>query len=213
MHAMDYAAIETLGIPRLLLMDHAGLAVARQIPPLLPKVLGSILICCGTGYNGGDGLSAARHLQGWGYHPQILLAGSISRLRDEPALFARIARQLGMSIREVTALPDKTVSRLMQESAVIVDALLGIGLQGTVREPTAGLILLINRSGKPVVAVDLPSGLNGDTGAIQGAAIKATVTVTFGRIKRGCIAGEGPSHAGRIVVEAITFPQQVLDRE
>lgn len=210
MQAADAAAIDDLGIPRLLLMDHAGLAVARHAAALLCDPSAPIAICCGTGYNGGDGLSAARHLQGWGYRPRVILTESLSRLRDEPAVFARIALRLKIAIHEVTATPDEAAGRALQESAVIIDALLGIGLKGLVRQPVAGLIERINQAQRPVVAVDVPSGLNGDTGAVQGVAVKATLTVTFGCLKRGCLIGQGPAHAGRLIVEEITFPHQVL---
>lgn len=211
MQAIDRAAIERLGIPRLLLMDHAGLAVAREAASLVRDPAVPILICSGTGYNGGDGLSAARHLQGWGYRPRVVLAGALDRLREEPLTFARIAQRLHIPLMEAVAPPSDALAGVMGECGLIVDALLGIGAQGRVRQPHAALIELMNRSGKPILAVDIPSGIDADTGAVQGVAVQAAVTVAFGRAKQGCLVGEGPAHAGRILTDPITIPQQVLN--
>ena len=211
MTRIDAEAIERIGIPRLLLMEHAGLAVARAVQRLAPSSM-PVGICCGSGFNGGDGLSAARHLHAWKYPVTLMLVGSISRLRAEPAIYAHVLQQLGLSIVEVTA-PARAqdLERLLRHCGLIVDALLGIGSREAVREPLATLIAAINRLGKPVVAVDMPSGIDGDTGAVQGVAVKATLTVALGRPKQGCFRQEGPAHAGTVVVEPITIPETVLN--
>ena len=103
------------------------------------------------------------------------------------------------------------VERWLEESGLIIDALLGIGARGAVREPMRSLIDRLNRSGKPILAVDIPSGLDGDTGLAQGIAVHATVTVTFGLPKQGCMRGAGPAHVGRMIVESITIPRALLD--
>ena len=169
MRQIDTAAIDTFGIPRLLLMDHAGLAVAREASARAARSPKPILICCGTGSNGGDGLAAARHLHAWGHALRIVVAGRVDRLREEPAAYARMVRALGLSLAEcpdVDALD--RVDGWWADCSLIIDALLGLGAQGTVREPIASLIARMNRSGKPIVAVDLPSGLDRDTGRPQG---------------------------------------------
>ena len=216
MQVIDRTAIETMGIPRLLLMEHAGLAVARcarasHADPSVP-----IAVCCGTGFNGGDGLCAARHLHHWGYQPRVALAGTAERLEGEPAVYASILRRLGVRLVECgsanapqTALGQ--IERWLAECGLIIDALLGIGIRGPVREPTASLITAINRSGKRVIAVDIPSGLDGDTGRLHGAAVKATTTVTFGLPKQGCLIGDGPAHVGSLVVDDITLPRELLE--
>jgi NAD(P)H-hydrate epimerase len=212
MQAIDAAAIETFAIPRVLLMDHAGVAVARAAAAQCTDTSRPILVCCGTGFNGGDGLSAARHLSAQGYPLRVLLVGRVAALRDEPAGFATMLQRLGVAIHEVD-----TVERIADtdawwgDAAVIIDALLGIGLRGSVREPTASLIDRMNRSGTPIVAVDIPSGLDGDTGQPQGQAVRAACTVTFGLPKHGCFVGQGPEHVGALVVEPITFPPHLLE--
>jgi NAD(P)H-hydrate epimerase len=212
MQAIDRATIEDVGIPRLLLMEHAGLAIARQVLRLLTEASPSVLICCGTGFNGGDGLAAARHLHRQGRAVRVILLGTAARLRDEPAIYARIARQLGIPLQELArgGALDGLVPPLSSHG-VIVDALLGIGMRGPVREPARSLIGLINAAGRPVVSADIPSGLNGDSGLVEGAAVRATVTVAFGCVKQGCLRGEGPAHTGELVVEDLTIPPALLE--
>lgn len=209
---IDAAAIKRFGIPRLLLMEHAGWAVARAAQTLLPTPSAAILICCGSGYNGGDGLCAARHLAEWGYRLRVLVAGRLSALREEPAIYATIVQRLGVAVTELAdpQLPPDVAS-WMDDAGLIIDALLGIGMRGAVREPLASLIALMNGAGKPIVAVDIPSGLDGDRGTIQGVAVKATVTVTFGLAKQGCVKNAGPAHTGSLLIEPITIPRVLLN--
>lgn len=211
MQAVDRAAIETYRIPRLLLMEHAGWAVANAARRLLPNGPTRILICCGQGFNGGDGLAAARHLHADGHSLRLLLMGRVSDLREEPATYAAMLAALHVSVQEVAS-PAALglLDDALRECGLVIDALLGIGAQGTVREPMASMIRRINASGKPVLAVDLPSGLHGDTGAVQGVAVRAAATVAFGAVKRGCLVGEGPAHAGAVSVDSITFPPMLL---
>ena len=177
MRRIDTTAIRQLGIPRLLLMEHAGLAVAQEVRRLCPDP-SAVMAFCGTGFNGGDGLAAARHLSAWGYRLHLVLTGLVKRLRDEPAIYAHILRKLGLPFLEVVVpLARSRIVGRMDDCAVLIDALLGIGAQGVVREPIASCIAWMNRSGKPIVAVDIPSGIDADTGHPQGAAICATSTV------------------------------------
>ncbi len=214
MQAIDEAAIHTFGIPRLLLMEHAGLAVARVAADRLRTLHGAkpaVMVCCGSGYNGGDGLAAARHLHRWGIELSVILAGSANRLRAEPAIYAAILRRVGVAVHELGNPADLApIKARLARAALLVDALLGIGATGPVRDPLRGLIELMNRSGRPIVSADIPSGLHADTGAVQGIAVRATTTVTFGLPKRGCLRGEGPAHTGRLLVDSITIPPGVL---
>ena len=212
MQQIDTTAIETLGIPRLLLMEHAGLAVARTIRTFAPTSSTSLLVCCGTGYNGGDGLSAARHLHEWGYPVRIVITGRVNHLREEPAIYARILQRLGLSLTECAQVEEIAhLEPWWTECGLIVDALLGIGIRGAVREPAASVIERINRAGKPVVAVDVPSGLDADTGRVQGIAVRATATVTLGLAKQGCLIEDGPAHVGSLIVDSITIPRRLFE--
>lgn len=211
MQRLDEAAIHTIGIPRLLLMDAAGRAVAQMVRELIPAPAQEVLICCGLGYNGGDGLCAAWYLARWGYQPCVILAGERGRLKDEPAVYARILEGNGVRLHEV-AQPQQAdaVAERMSRVQGIIDALLGIGLQGPVKPLTSSLINLINQSDKPVVAADIPSGLDADRGLPNPVAVKATITVTFGLPKQGLLIGEGPAHAGRLIVDDIGMPTSLL---
>lgn len=211
MQAIDAAAIDTLGIPRVLLMEHAGLAVARTAQRMLPSASAApITICAGLGYNGGDGLAAARHLRQGGYTLRLVLAGSRARLREEPAVFATMLERGGVALTEYEPSRRPDIERWMAGSGLLIDALLGIGARGEVREPIASLIASLNRAGRPILAVDIPSGLDADTGAVQGLAVNATTTVTFGLPKQGCFLRDGPGHTGTLLVDPIGFPPTLL---
>ena len=192
-------------------MDHAGLAIARAVHTVTPDVSTPVLICGGPGFNGGDGLAAGRHLAGWGYPVRVIVTGRLNHLREEPAAFARIAQALGIELRECASAADVSgCDPWFAHAGVIVDALLGVGTQGAVREPAASLIARMNGSGKPVVSADVPSGLDADTGHVQGIGVRAAVTVTFGLPKQGLRIADGPAHVGSLVVDAITIPQRLL---
>ena len=211
MQRIDTEAIETIGIPRLLLMEHAGLAVAHCVHTFLPTATQPILICCGSGFNGGDGLAAARHLHAWGYRLHLLLAARRDQLRDEPAIYANIVERLGLSVEELPSVA--ATEQAMKACGLIIDALLGIGVRGSVRQPLHSLIARINAAGKPVIAVDVPSGLDADTGEVHGIAVKATCTVTFGLPKQGCFISHGPAHTGSLVVDPISLPRRLLEQK
>ena len=211
MQQLDAEAIQRYGIPRLLLMEHAGVAVAGAVRRLLPAVSsGTVLVLCGTGYNGGDGLSTARHLCNAGYRVQVVLSGSMARLREEPAVFARAVRALGVPLVTWSKRQAPGIRRRIAACRLIVDALVGVGVEGILRSPVDWLIEEMNRSGKPILAVDVPSGLDADSGRILGSAVRATQTVTFGLAKRGCFIGDGPSCTGRLTVEPISMPAALL---
>lgn len=210
MQRIDEAAIHAFGIPRLLLMDAAGRAIATALTTLVPPPAG-ILVCCGLGHNGGDGLCAAWYLSRWDYHPLVVLAGERARLKEEPATFAGILEHQGMTIEAITdaAQLDRLHAPAARTSAV-VDALLGIGLSGPVRPLQARLITWMNHLNKPIVAADVPSGLDADRGVPMPVAVRARLTVTFGAPKQGLLREEGPTHAGTIIVDDLGLPARLL---
>jgi len=212
MQRLDRAAISRFQIPRLLLMEHAGLAVARAVRSLA-KPPATIVACCGSGYNGGDGLCAVRHLAGWGYHPQVALTVPAGWLKDEPAVYAKILQRLQVPMLTVTGPAQRRrLAGWLRQSRVVLDALLGIGLSGPVRPQYAEMITLMNRANRPIIAVDVPSGLDADSGEACPVAVRATVTVTFGLPKRGCFTRTGQAYTGRLVVDPIGFPPQLLQQ-
>ena len=218
MQQLDDTAITIFKIPRLLLMEHAGLALARGVARLAERLsktghgTPSVVVCCGTGFNGGDGMAAARHLQAWGYRLRVAVTGRLDRLYQEPATYAAILRQLGLTLLEIdSAEASEPLNRWLADGQLIIDALLGIGLSGPVRAPAAQIIDRMNDSGKPIVSADIPSGLDGDTGRPHGAAVRAAMTVAFGLVKHGCVVADGPAYTGELVVDPITLPRAILE--
>src|SRR5262245_25684004 len=200
MRALDRHSIETLGLPGELPMEGAGRAVAEVVLAERPEG-GAVLVVCGGGNNGGDGLVVARVLHGLGVPVRVALLADGRSLRGDAAANARRAREAGVAFEPARW---RAPAR-----GVLVDALFGTGLSRDVRGAKAAAIRRINaareRSGGAlrVVAVDLPSGLCADTGQELGAAVQADATVTMGLPKLGLALEPGRSRAGRITVARI----------
>jgi NAD(P)H-hydrate epimerase len=197
MRRTDRWAIDEQGIPSLELMEAAGRALAEVAARIAPG--GPIRVVCGKGNNGGDGLVAARLLGDLGYDAAALLLGSRGELEgDVAANAARIG-----ALREVEA---EDLAGELAGSAAVVDALLGTGFSGRVREPMASAIRAIDECGAPVVACDIPSGVDGASGEVTGEAVHARATVTFHGPKVGHAVRPGKDHAGELILAPIGIP-------
>jgi len=206
---IDRIAIEKCGIPPLILMENAGGAVAREICRDFRKKSGlKVCVFCGTGNNGGDGFVAARHLASRGARVRVFLVGNTGQLKPDAAVNARILKYYGCRVEKVDAENNELV-KAIKSADVIIDALFGVGLNRDLGEPWVTLINKINCFGRPVYAVDVPSGLDATTGKILGTAIKADKTVTFTCAKTGFYRGQGPRHVGKAVVAEIGIPIKV----
>ncbi|MBA7502401.1 NAD(P)H-hydrate epimerase [subsurface metagenome] len=209
MAEIDKKAVE-FGIPRLLLMENAGGAVARTIMEKFNHGL-KIIVFAGTGNNGGDGFVAARHLANKGAKVNVFLIGNPEDIRtEETCLNWDVIRKMrrNIKIHVVRSLSDlKKRERYLKRADVFIDAMLGTGLRGSLREPFFSIVRLINESGIPVVSVDAPTGLNPSTGEVHGLAVKATYTVTFHKMKRGFL--EAKEYTGEIIVADIGIPKEV----
>ncbi len=188
--ALDAYAIETLGIPGYTLMKRAGEAALRYLRTRFP-VAHRIVIVCGAGNNGGDGYVLARFAQAAGLTVTTLAAASPETLRGD-------ARQAYEDLRASGGQIQPCSRERLIEGEVIVDALLGTGLRGPAREEVARVIRDINSSNRPVLAVDVPSGLDSDTGMPLGETVRADCTVTFVGLKTGLFIGDGPAFAGTV---------------
>jgi hydroxyethylthiazole kinase-like uncharacterized protein yjeF len=188
------------GIPALVLMERAGLAVAREAARLA-RTRGRIVVLCGPGGNGGDGFVAARCLAGWGYPTQVYLLGEKSALREDAAEMA--ARWSG-GVHAAEAFSTDGAD-------LIIDALYGAGLSRDVDGLAADCIGRINHGPGKVLAVDVPSGLDGETGAARGIAVEASATITFFRLKPGHLLSSGGGKTGRLALADIGIPEAALE--
>jgi hydroxyethylthiazole kinase-like uncharacterized protein yjeF len=202
MRALDGWAIERQGIASLDLMERAGAEVTRALTELTPA--GPVAVVCGKGNNGGDGLVVTRLLREHGIAARAVLLWPAADLRGDAAENHR--RLVGAGGEIVECAPGDLRDAL-RGAALIVDAIFGTGFEGAPRDPAAAAIDAIEASGTPVVAVDVPSGVNASTGAVAGVCVHATVTVTFQHSKVGLWVSPGKDHAGRLVVADIGIPR------
>lgn len=196
MRAADAWAIEEQGVPSLDLMERAGAGLARTAARLARG--GRVLVLVGKGNNGGDGLVVARLLREEGREVDVVSTAPLGELKGDAA--ANLERLPGEAPREWDGRP-------LGEAGVVVDALLGTGFSGAPREPLAGAIAAINSQHAPVVACDVPSGVDAATGEVAGQAVRADVTATFHGPKIGLHMAPGAHHAGEIEVVEIGIPR------
>ncbi|MDH7571778.1 MAG: NAD(P)H-hydrate epimerase, partial [Armatimonadota bacterium] len=210
--SIDQRTIQQIGIPSTVLMENAGLAVVAAVERRLGCAAGrAVAILCGKGNNGGDGFVVARHLHLRGARISLFLAANLDHLTGDAALQARVAANVGLAIQEVRGAQE--VDAALAGADVVVDALLGTGTRGRVEGLLAGLIDRINTARAPVVAVDVPSGLNADTGEVCGPCVRAAETVTFGVLKRGLVLYPGAAFAGVVTLAGISIPMAAIAAE
>lgn len=206
MGAADRAVIDS-GTPSLNLMEEAGAAVARAALRLSGGAYGRrIVVVCGRGNNAGDGFVAARRLKARGAFPVIVLL-------EDPDSFSEDARQNFAGLRGVRTIrfEGPKLRRELARSEAAIDAIFGTGFRGTVEGPAAEAIEALNASRSPIVAVDIPSGVDGTTGGVSGLAVNARLTVTMGAIKTGLLLHPGCEHAGEIEVADIGVPEELIE--
>jgi ADP-dependent NAD(P)H-hydrate dehydratase / NAD(P)H-hydrate epimerase len=196
MRAVDAWAIEEQGVPSLDLMERAGAGLARVAAEA--AVPGPLRIVVGKGNNGGDGLVAARLLREDGHEVDVISTAPLEELRGDAR--TNLERLPGNA-------PEPFAPERLDGSGVVVDALLGTGFEGVAREPAASAITAINAVGVPVVACDVPSGVNASTGEVEGEAVSAVATATFHGSKLGLYVEPGKSHAGAVEVIDIGVPR------
>ena len=211
---VDRAAIEDCGVPGVVLMENAGAGVARLLESL--GITGPVAIACGKGNNGGDGFVIARHLDVAGHPVKLLLACRPDEVRGDAAVNLAVATRSGLALETLAEADQATWERSLTGAAWIVDALLGTGASGAPTGTIAAAIEAINatrRGGGPrVLAVDLPSGLDCDTGTAPGACVRADVTATFVARKLGFDAAGAAGFTGAVHVIGIGAPRAALAR-
>jgi len=210
--AFDRYCMEDLGVPGVVLMENAGRQVAevvREDVGLEP--LPHVVILAGCGNNGGDGFVVARHLAMYGVAAKILLIGPRDGVAGDAETNLRILEAMEADLEVLAGPDDGVIARVravLEMADVIVDGLLGTGLEGPVREPVAGLIRAVNdaRDHADIFAIDIPSGLDADTGRPLGVAVMAKATVTMAAVKQGFSAKGAEAYTGRVVLADIGVP-------
>jgi NAD(P)H-hydrate epimerase len=213
MRRIDQQTIEDIGIPGMVLMEHAGSAIVRTIQSQFPNCR-RIGIVVGKGNNGGDGLVIARQLSHVGQSVQIFLVSPPDHFTGDALTNLQIVQNLKLPIEHIfseTAL--EAMEGKIAACELIVDAIFGTGLRGGVRGDIAAVIERINAIQRPVIAIDLPSGLDADTGQVEGACIRADYTVTIGLPKRGLLLHPGAELTGQLEVADIGFPERVINAQ
>ncbi|MGE5192729.1 MAG: NAD(P)H-hydrate epimerase [Deltaproteobacteria bacterium] len=207
---VDRRAMAEYGLPGIVLMENAGRGAAELLIRL--GVAGRVVICAGKGNNGGDGHVIARHLELRGVATTVLVFCQPADLTGDAAINYRVLEAAKQPLVVMGASPNVAeLDRQLAAADWIVDALLGTGTQGTLREPYLTAIAAINRAGKKVLAVDLPSGMDCDTGQPLGACVRADHTATFIARKVGFDAPGAERLTGQVHVIDIGLPKRLLD--
>lgn len=208
---VDRLAIEEYGISGLVLMENAGRGVADVLTQREPE--GPVVICCGTGNNAGDGFVIARHLDVRGIACRVLLWANPSGLRGDAAVNFRILQRTDVPVDVFAEGHDAALLESALEGAAwIVDALLGTGAKGDPRPPLNRGIAQLNATELPILAVDLPSGLDCDTGVAGSPTIRAAETCTFVAMKAGFLAPGARPYTGTVHVLDIGAPPKIIER-
>ena len=192
---------QDLGIPGGVLMERAGVAMAEEILARYPDRLRRTLAVCGGGNNGGDGFVIARELHRAGV--EVAVVATTDELSGDPATNLAVLGNLGVDVHG-----PEMMDGLLPGTSLLVDALLGTGFSGEVREREAALIRQLNDAGVTTVAVDVPSGVDGSTGEVSGEAVRAHLTLCAHAAKVGCVISPGREHAGETVVVEIGIPPE-----
>jgi len=230
MRGIEQIAIEELGIPSILLMENASIQTAKHCFRILESQTGfkpagfpprgfytdrpKILIICGTGNNGGDGMAVARHLHVKGVETEVIYAGAINSAKGDAAVNLAVIQKLGIPVIFINSPSDAARLNGINTGKydLVVDALLGTGIDRGVEGNYRTLIDAVNRYAKYVISVDVPSGVNSDTGQIMGCAVRADETVTLGFPKTGLYLFPAAEYTGIIHIEDIAIPRGLIDK-
>jgi len=215
MRNIDSQTINEIGIPGIVLMENAGLVVVRAIEREFPvSKFNNVSIFAGKGNNGGDGLVITRHLANKGYRVVTYLLSEPDRFSGDALTNLQIAQKMELPLEFI--LSDDHLEKYeasISRSDLIVDAIFGTGLNGSVRGYAGNLIEFLNKTGIPIIAVDLPSGLDADFGKIYGSCIRASLTVTMALPKRGLLLYPGASFVGKMEIADIGIPESVVESQ
>lgn len=208
--ALDRYTMETYGLPGVVLMENAGMAVVAEVKKRFPDRKTSIIVLAGSGNNGGDGFVIARRLFDYGYDVLLCLLVERERIKGDARVHFDVYIRRQLPLFELTKASYDELRAHLDHADVIVDAILGTGARGSIREPIRTVIQAVNESGKTIVSVDIPSGVEADTGVVRDIAIIADYTVTFVMPKKGFFLSDGPKHVGNWQVADISIPASIV---
>tara|TARA_B100000686_G_scaffold350011_1_gene444769 strand:+ start:1882 stop:3489 length:1608 start_codon:yes stop_codon:yes gene_type:complete len=209
MAAIDYSTIHDYGFAGSELMDRAGSRVVEVIRSQWDGLEGlEIAVVCGKGNNGGDGLVIARLLHQVGVLVHVYAVTNTKPWKDDALHHYELLTAVGMEVKKI---PERNFIDELSKCDIVVDCLIGTGLKGRARDEINDIIQAINDSGLPVVSVDIPSGVQADTGQIDGFSVQATITVTFGLPKIGQMFYPGRVRCGRLELVDIGFPKMIIE--
>ena len=210
MRELDRRAAEDFGVPSIVLMENAGRHVFEAVRELLGSVAGRrVTVAAGRGNNGGDGFVAARHLRDAGADVSVLLLADPADVKGDAKANLDILLKTGLPVNSIQSASE--IESVLIHSHAIIDAIFGTGLRGEVEGLPADVIRAVNASRRPVVAADVPSGLDADTGRIWGVCVSADCTVTFALPKIGLLTYPGAACVGRLIVADIGIPHELYD--
>jgi hydroxyethylthiazole kinase-like uncharacterized protein yjeF len=200
--SLDEQSINTYGIPAQVLMDHAGKAVADEAREVLIKKRNKVAVFCGPGNNGGDGLAAARWLYHYGARAEVFFVGELADASLETRLNFAIIENLHIPVHKIQ---DNWpfLKEQIRYFNLVIDGLLGTGSHGPIRGLYKIIIDDLNKSGVKIISIDIPGGLNADTGQPLGSCVLAAVTVTIGFPKKGFGRLAAKKYTGKVVVADI----------
>lgn len=211
MQAIDRSAMQDYKIPGIVLMENAGIKTVEAIKKILSgKLNRKITILAGKGNNGGDGMVIARHLINLGAEVNICLLADKTDISGDAAVNLHILENMQVDIKVFSGHFDNFAEEL-KGSDLIVDAIYGTGFRGVIKEPIGVIVNYINESRIPVISVDIPSGVEADSGIVNGPAIKADYTVTFALPKMGLLLEPGREYVGKLIVADISIPSALLN--
>ncbi|NOX71114.1 MAG: NAD(P)H-hydrate epimerase [Candidatus Micrarchaeota archaeon] len=223
MREIDRIAQEEFGIPSFILMENAGRSCAEIVENTIKDRArmhnqnssnrSKIVVVCGKGNNGGDGFVCARHLINRGFEVMIFVIGKSDELKGDAKVNYDILKKMDADIRALAYQSMEFFKQELGHAALVVDAIFGTGISREIREPYKTIIENINESQCIVVSLDVPSGLDATGGRMLGTCIMANKTVTLAFPKTGLAKGDGPHHAGEIIVADISIPKHIfMDR-
>lgn len=212
MQQMDHYTMETIGLPGIVLMENAGAKVVDEIMSSSSHKKPKVIILAGGGNNGGDGFVIARRLYDLGLEPILCLLAEPNRIKGDAKIYLDVYINRGLPLFLYDEHTLAQFRNKLNQADIIIDAILGTGVNGPVREPFNQIITMINEFAeeKLIISVDIPSGVSSDTGKVEGVAIKATKTITFVFPKKGFFLNDGPNYIGEWKAVDISVPPSIV---